>query len=321
MNWAAYSGEHDVRYESEPESTDMRTQEIVIDDVYSLRETCAPVWWVRHRSPRHAWLDNALVTVELMEEQLVWREVRQPHPGLLTITSATTDEADGACCSRVLGINAEIPEFTDPVIGALAKEFPGLRPYSDGSLFDGILTAIIGQSVSLASAAAAQFKLAAAFSPGCELHGRTFHALPTASQLADASVELIRASGVTWKRAEAIKFIAQEQIAGNLPSEQDASAAQDDVIKLLMKLPMIGRWTAESVLLWGIGALDAHPTNDVALLNAARQTYHRPEMTFKDLDALSEQWRPARSIAARLLWTQFLGLPPNTVPSVDAPHR
>jgi DNA-3-methyladenine glycosylase II len=229
---------------------------------------------------------------------------------VLQVTSPATGDDDGSWCNRVLGTDTDIPPFVDPEIRQIAETWPGLRPYSDGSLFDGILTAIIGQSVSLASAAAAQFKLATMFNAGIALHGRMFHPLPAASQLADASVELIRASGVTWKRAEAVKHIAQQHITGNLPTEEEARSEPDEVIRELMKLPMVGRWTAESVLLWGIGAPDAHPTNDVALLNAARRAYDRPEMTFKELDVLAEQWRPARSIAARLLWAQLLGLPP-----------
>ena len=247
----------------------------------------------------------------MLGEEVIWREVTQPASGLLSMLS-TAPNADAEEWARlVLGIGTVMPEFTDPVIEKLADTFPGMRSYSDGSIFDGILTAIIGQSVSLASAAAAQFKLAKAFNTGISLHGRDFYALPAANQLADASVELIRASGVTWKRAEGIKHIAGESIAGNLPTEHDATADQEAVIRALMKLPMIGRWTAESVLLWGLGVPDAHPTNDIALLNAARLAYDRPEMTFKELDILSEQWRPARSIAARLLWTQLLGVPPH----------
>jgi DNA-3-methyladenine glycosylase II len=75
-----------------------------------------------------------------------------------------------------------------------------------------------------------------------------------------------------------------------------------------MELPLVGRWTAESALLWGVGAPDAHPSGDIALLRAVRNAYGLPEMTLKDLDVLSEAWRPARAIAARLLWTELLGV-------------
>lgn len=79
----------------------------------------------------------------------------------------------------------------------------------------------------------------------------------------------------------------------------------------LMKLPLVGRWTAESVVLWGVGAPNAHPTGDVALLRAARLAYERPDLTLKDLDVLAEQWQSARGLAARLLWTDLFGPAPD----------
>lgn len=277
---------------------------------FSLAQSCAPAWWVGARSPRHAWLDDALVVVESREERVGWRHVSQPGPGMLRIVgNKEREEPDAVWAERVLRTSAGMPDFGDPVIARLAHEYPGLRPYCDGSLFDGLITAIIGQSISLVSAAAAQRKLAASFSPGITLCDRQFFPLPSASQLADASPELVRASGVTWKRAEGIIVAAKEYLAGNLPDDEAAQSAPDEAVRALMALPMVGRWTAESVLLWGIGAADAHPTNDVALLNAARDAYEIPELDFKGLDVLAEQWRPGRSIAARLLWTKMFGYP------------
>src|SRR3712207_6971184 len=43
-------------------------------------------------------------------------------------------------------------------------------------------------------------------------------------------------------------------------------------------------WTAESTLLWGLGAADAFPTGDVALLRAARVAYGRPELDLRGLE-------------------------------------
>lgn len=296
-------------------------QDLDVPPAFSLSQSCAPAWWVGDRSPRHAWIDGSLVVVELREERLHWRRVSQPGPGVLRITGSDgRGESDQDWAGRVLRIADPMPDFADPEILRLASAYAGLRPYCDGSLFDGLVTAIIGQSISLKSAAAAQFKLARSFNAGIELCGREFVPLPAATQLADASAELIRASGVTWKRAEGIIVAAKEYLAGNLPADDVARSAPDEAIRELMALPMVGRWTAESVLLWGIGAIDAHPTNDVALLNAARETYGLPELDFKGLDALAERWRPGRSIAARLLWTKMFGYPgENTVAGFDVP--
>jgi DNA-3-methyladenine glycosylase II len=75
----------------------------------------------------------------------------------------------------------------------------------------------------------------------------------------------------------------------------------------LTAFPMVGPWTAASSLLWGVGHVDVYPKGDVALLRAARLAYDNPGMTMRDLDRLSEEWRPQRGVAARLLWTNLLG--------------
>ena len=53
----------------------------------------------------------------------------------------------------VLGIQRTPPTIPDPVIAALALRYPGMRPFSNGALFEGIVTAIIGQSISVQAAA------------------------------------------------------------------------------------------------------------------------------------------------------------------------
>ena len=63
-------------------------------------------------------------------------------------------------------------------------------------------------------------------------------------------------------------------------------------------------------MLWGVGAPNAHPTGDVALLRAARQAYGNPDLSLRELDRLADAWQPARGIAARLLWTALFGIAP-----------
>jgi 3-methyladenine DNA glycosylase/8-oxoguanine DNA glycosylase len=236
--------------------------------------------------------------------------VSQRSTGVLEIDGSAVPEGDRRWIEETLGSETRFPEFTDPVVASLARKYPGLRPMSDGSLFEGLVTSIVGQSISVAAAAVTQAKLCALFDGAIELDGRLFSPLPSTHQLADASVELIRRSGVTWKRAEAIREAALRQCRGELPDDAWARENPEEAVIQLLDLPGVGRWTAESTILWGIGAPNAHPTNDVALLRAARQSYKRPEMTLRDLDVLAETWRPGRGLAARLLWTELLGPAP-----------
>lgn len=289
---------------------DVHARRLTVDRPFSLAVTCGPAAWVGHRSSRQAWRDGALTWIGWEDDRVVWRRARQLDDTHLDITSSAPDGA-AEWGRRVLGLSVPLPPFADPVLSRLAARYAGLRPLCDGSLFDGLVTAIVGQSISVAAAATVQGRLAASFAQPVRLDDRAFVPLPTAAQLADAPVALVRESGVTWKRAEAIVAAARAQVAGELPSDGEARADPDAAMGRLRALPLVGRWTAESALLWGIGAPDAHPAGDVALLRAARLAYGDPGLTMKDLDVLAESWRPARGLAARLLWTALLGPAPD----------
>ncbi|MCO5218296.1 MAG: hypothetical protein M9953_00445 [Thermomicrobiales bacterium] len=214
-------------------------------------------------------------------------------------------EIDGHSESRWLRTSVVHAEFTDPVIADLSARFPQLRPLTDGGLWEGLFSAITAQAVSLISAAAFQRRLCLAFSPPITSHGREFHDFPQPEAIAEASVEMIKSAGLTTKRAEGLKIVATEVARGNviLPTVGDEHHWSME----LQKMPMVGKWTSASVLLWGLGHEDVYPSGDVALLRAAKLAYNDASMTMRDLDKLSEQWRPQRAIAARLLWTALLG--------------
>jgi DNA-3-methyladenine glycosylase II len=274
---------------------------------FSLSNTVGPVRWGGDRSLRHAIIDRSLVTVESMGGEVIARQVTEEPGGVLRVKTTHPTAEHQVWFDSICRGDLAPAEWTDPVIVGIARSYPGMRSFSDGSLFGGIVTSITGQSISLASATAAQRRLTMCFSDGIQVLGRLMAPLPDAAQLSEASVELIRTSGVTWKRAEALKAIAREVINGNLPIDVKGDIDTEALEKALLALPMVGKWTAASALLWGIGAPDAFPTGDVALLRAARLAYDRESMRLKDLDALAEQWRPYRGIATRLLWTNLFG--------------
>lgn len=215
-------------------------------------------------------------------------------------------ELDGITPGRFLDPHLDHVAFSDPVIARLSANLPGLRPLADGGLWEGLVTSITGQAVSLHSAAAFQRRLCTMFSQPVHAHGREFLALPTADQVADASPERIKSIGLTGKRAQGLIAVAREVADGHV--HEPTAESPESWMRDLCQLPMVGPWTAASALLWGVGHPDVYPKGDVALLKAARLAYDDSGMTMKELDALSEAWRPQRAIAARLLWTNLLGM-------------
>lgn len=213
---------------------------------------------------------------------------------------------DGSSPTPYLRVEQTHIAFADPVIAALSAKFSSLRSLTDGGVWEGLFTSIVGQAVSLHSASAFQRRLCMMAGSGLVVQEKELFPLPSAHQISAFSIDQVKSAGLTTKRAEGLINVAKEVAAGNLPEDYEIDA--DVWMRELVRLPMVGPWTAASTLLWGVGHADVYPPGDVALLRAARLAYQDPTMTMKDLNVISERWRPQRSVAARLLWTNLLGM-------------
>jgi 3-methyladenine DNA glycosylase/8-oxoguanine DNA glycosylase len=271
---------------------------------FDLAKTVAPAWWARGRWPNVDTRRGAFVWVGWEAGQVAWRSVRQVDDQRLEIIGSRGGDLDAHWASAVLGASTAMPIFDDPIMAALSRKHAGLRPWSAGSLFEGVVSSIVGQSISVAAAATTERRLYQRFNNGLHLDGREFWPPPRPEQLASSSAAFVRESGVTTKRAEALVAVAT-LFASKLSAEA-FNADPVAAVERLAAISGIGPWTVQSALLWGIAAPDAHPTRDVALLRAAR--VHYPEVNdLKDLDRVAERWRPYRAWAARLLWLDLLG--------------
>lgn len=258
-------------------------------------------------------LNHTLTPAQILQHSagpIRWMPTGSPHRAIFDKRVYVLDrdslmQLNGTESNRFLKIEVQHSKFTDPVIAELSGRFPGLRPLTDGGLWEGLLTSITGQAVSLHSAAAFQRRLCAMLSQPIVAQDREFLALPAADQVASCSLAMVRSIGLTTKRAEGLIAVAREVADGHVP--EPPVDGIEVWMRDLIRLPMVGPWTAASALLWGVGHPDAYPPGDVALLRAARLAYDDAGMTMKDLSLLSESWRPQRSIAARLLWTNLLG--------------
>lgn len=290
-------------------ASEVRT--VRVPDHFSLGQTCGPVWWGGGRWPGSDWIDGTLLWAGWEDESPVWRSVTQQQSGApLRIAGPADPSLDRAWIEACLGVGWERPTFSDPVLDALQRELPGLHPWSYGSLWEGLTSSITGQSVSIASAATAQRRIAQQFSDGMTVGGRTLWPTPRPDQVAAAPAAQLRESGITWRRAEALVAAAQAWLGNDAPTDAAARTDPAATRDWLRTLPLVGPWTAESTLLWGLGIPDAHPTGDVALLRAARQHLGQPDLTLKTLDQVANAWAPNRGWAARYLWTALLGAAP-----------
>jgi DNA-3-methyladenine glycosylase II len=123
------------------------------------------------------------------------------------------------------------------------------------------------------------------------------------------SLEDLQGLGLTRIKARSFRAIAMAMHIGELNFESLHQVPDQEVLAKLLALPGIGPWTADIYLLTALGRADACPAGDLALQMAAHDLFGmdgRPSP--KAFLERAENWKPWRSVAARLLWSHYRGL-------------
>jgi DNA-3-methyladenine glycosylase II len=196
-----------------------------------------------------------------------------------------TEDDIGRAIGRLLAI---APDFRAVV--EAAGPVP-LRRLPTG--YEGLAGIIVSQMVSRASADAIWSRLKL-------LLGEV-----TPSELLKRGPEELLAVGLSGAKERALRVLAEACAAG-LDLDRTAMLPADEAIREMTALKGIGLWTAEVYLLFAAGHPDIFPSGDVALRTAAGQAFgHAERPTDRMLRTMSLDWRPERSIAARLLWAFY----------------
>lgn len=169
---------------------------------------------------------------------------------------------------------------------------PPLRRRTGG--FAGLVSIVVSQQLSVASAAAILGRLTAALDPLD--HGAVLR----------ARADRLRRVGLSAPKIRTLKAIARAVDKGELDLAALAPLPADAAHNLLTAVHGIGPWTADIYLLACLGHSDAWPAGDLALQEAAKLFLGlKTRPTAKDMGPLAEAWRPWRAVAARLLWSYY----------------
>ena len=154
-----------------------------------------------------------------------------------------------------------------------------------------LLRAIVGQQVSVASAASLWAKLTAAVGDP-----------PDPKVLLAASDETLRSAGLSRQKASYARSLAEEVVSGRLDFAK-LPADDEEAIAELVRVKGIGRWTAEVYLLFAEGRTDVWPAGDLAVqIETGRIMGLEGKPTEKRVRELAQAWRPHRGAFAIFTW-------------------
>lgn len=186
-----------------------------------------------------------------------------------------------------------------PEMYALWQRWPGTRVPGVWSPFEVAVRAVLGQQISVKAAITLVTRFVERFGValplGQQSEGLT-HAFPEPEDLHVANMDGL---GITTRRIETIKLLAEGFASGDLDFEMGDPAQQRE---RLLALKGIGPWTASYMEMRGLANPDGFPAGDLIL---RRGLHLGTEYSERELAELSQPWRPWRSYAAILLWRHY----------------
>ena len=162
----------------------------------------------------------------------------------------------------------------DPGLLSLHSRYDGMRAVRTVDPFVALVHAISAQQVNLRWAATTRSRLALRYGDEVTV-GRSSLRVIDVARLAAADVADLRALQLTTAKARSLVSLAAAVDGGELDLDRIASAADDEVVAALVRLPGIGPWTAQ----WYLARVLGRPvvvSGDLAVRKAVGLLYAEP---------------------------------------------
>jgi DNA-3-methyladenine glycosylase II len=203
---------------------------------------------------------------------------------VLELTPVFPTELEVAAARKALAAEDPLMVKADAAVPPLAW-----RARTGG--FEGLVRQIVGQQVSIAASAAILARL---------IEGVGGALTPQA--VLGVGEDRLRSFGLSRQKAGYVRAIVE---AGDLFAEMH-TLSDEDAAARLMAIKGVGRWTAETYLMFSEGRLDFFPAGDIALQEGLRLLEEAPaRLSEKALYERAQAWAPYRGVAALLLWSYY----------------
>jgi DNA-3-methyladenine glycosylase II len=227
----------------------------------------------------------------------------------ITVTSETPVDRDAArdetaaALRRALGLDVDLTCFygciaSDPDLQPLIERFRGLKPPRFPSLFESLANAVACQQLTLTFGIELLNRLAAAFGPRSPGDRTGAHAFPRPADIVGLDPDALRGLGFSRQKSVALVDLADRLECGTASVDDLQHLGDDEASRALQALRGIGRWSAEYVLLRGLGRLQVFPGDDVgARNNLTRRLGIATPLDYDGVRRVTRRWAPYSGLA------------------------
>ena len=155
--------------------------------------------------------------------------------------------------------------------------------------FSALVESIVGQQISNKAAATVCGRLDAL----CGMDATRLHAL---------SLEEIQACGMSIRKAEYIKNIANAAVSKLIDFKALSQKSDDEIIASLTAIKGVGNWTAEMLLIFSLMRPNVVSYGDLAIRRGMMTLYGLKELPKEKFARYVKRYAPYGSVASLYLW-------------------
>jgi DNA-3-methyladenine glycosylase II len=178
----------------------------------------------------------------------------------------------------------------DSVLGPVVEHHGELHLDPATDMFERLVTSILRQQVSMASAAATRERL--------------FDAVDvTPAGVLAADEDVLRDAGLSRQKTRYVRNVAEAFREHDYDRAFFGDMTDEAVVEELTATTGVGEWTARMQLLFSLGREDVFPVGDLGVRKGMTNLY--PDLDREDRAVMverAERWAPYRSYASLHLW-------------------
>lgn len=208
---------------------------------------------------------------------------------------------------RIFALDTDPAEFAalawaDDILRPIVTPYEGMRPIVVADLYESLVWAILGQQINVGFARRLKDRLVETSGHELVVDDVRYPLLPRPEVVAALDPAVLLGQQFSRQKTAYVIGVSEEIASGRLDLHELASLPDDEAIDELIRLRGVGRWTAEYVLMRGMGRADVIPAGDVSLQLLIGTAATGARVREPELRAIAERWRPWRSWATFFVW-------------------
>lgn len=257
----------------------------------------------RSKNSVDRWDNKHYTRLFFIENQLIKVSIEQKNEEkiLVSVNKKINHETKSKLIrllEMMLGLNLTLQEFyriskQDPHLAPLVIQFMGLKPPRFPSIFEAFVNAISCQQLSLDAGLQIQNRFIQYVGKNISDTEGIFYAFPTPEDVASCSIPELAKLGFSIAKCKTLLELSSRIITDKYLFRNFENTSNDNIVKILCQLRGIGRWSAEYVLLRGLGKIEIFPGDDIGAKKNLQQLLDiKTTLDYQQISKITKKWEP-----------------------------